>query len=217
MRQRAIWNCNESALYNIPVKSKISYLGIPISKNQQTRCSSNFNPIIEKTKRKVNQWLLRDLGRILITKAEGISRLTLAALALELDNNASKEIDRMLFNFLWKNKSHHIKKPVMMNPYERGGLNCLDFATLNRDFKINWIRQFLRNPSIRNMVPHHVLYNFGGLNFLPMCNYNIDKIPVKLSAFHCQAFLSWSLIYKHNFSPRRWKIRTFCTNTNSSF
>ncbi|CDQ67332.1 unnamed protein product [Oncorhynchus mykiss] len=39
-----------------------------------------------------------------------------------------------------------------------------------------------------------------------VCNYNIDKVPVKLSAFHRQVFLSWSLIYKHNFSPHRYYI-----------
>ncbi|CDQ96657.1 unnamed protein product, partial [Oncorhynchus mykiss] len=38
------------------------------------------------------------------------------------------------------------------------------------------------------------------------CNYNIDKVPVKLSAFHRQVFLSWFLIYKHHFSPHRYYI-----------
>lgn len=28
-----------------------------------------------------------------------------------------------------------------------------------------------------------------------VCNYDIDKVSVKMSAFHRQAFLSWSLIY----------------------
>lgn len=39
-----------------------------------------------------------------------------------------------------------------------------------------------------------------------MCNYNIAKIPAKLSAFHKQILLSWSLIYKHNFSPHHYFI-----------
>lgn len=113
----------------------------------------------------------------------------------------------MLFNFLWRNRTHYIRKTVVMNTYENGGLNFLDFTTLNNTFKINWIKQFLRRPtSIWNFIPHHVFSTFGGLNFMLFCNYNIDKVPVKLSAFHRQVFLSWSLIYKHNFSPHRYYI-----------
>ena len=113
----------------------------------------------------------------------------------------------MLFNFLWRNRTHYIRKTVVMNTYENGGLNFLDFTTLNNTFKINCIKQFLRRPtSIWNCIPHHIFSTFGDLNFMLFCNYNIDKVPVKLSAFHRQVFLSWSLIYKHNFSPHRYYI-----------
>lgn len=39
-----------------------------------------------------------------------------------------------------------------------------------------------------------------------MCNYDIPKLPVKLSQFHQQILLAWTLIYKHNFSPHRCYI-----------
>ncbi len=51
-------------------------------------------------------------------------------MALHLDKKL-KEIDKILINFIWKNKIHNIKKTVIMNSYENGGLNVLDFATLN--------------------------------------------------------------------------------------
>lgn len=94
-----------------------------------------------------------------------------------------------------------------MNSYENGGLNFLDFTTLNNTFKINWIKSYLKNPtSIWNIFPHHIFSNLGGFNFLLLCNYNIDKVPVKLSAFHRQTLLAWALIYKHNFSPHNFFI-----------
>lgn len=207
----AVINNNKvNSIDNIPVKEEVTYLGILISKDQNLRCSLNFDPIIKKTKNKLNQWLQRDLslkGRVLITKAEGISRLTYVALSIHLDNQTIKNIDRLLFDFIWKNRTHYIKKSVVMNDYEHGGLNFLDFATLNNTFKINWARHFLKNPvSIWNFIPHHIFSRFGGLKFILSCNYNVDKLPVKLSAFHRQVFLSWSLIYKHNFSPHKYII-----------
>lgn len=94
-----------------------------------------------------------------------------------------------------------------MNSYEKGGLNFLDFATLNNTFKVNWLRQIIRNPnSIWNFIPSYIFSTLGGLQFFLGCNYDIDKIPVKLAEFHRQAFLSWSLIFKHNFSPHRYYI-----------
>lgn len=119
------------------------------------RCPLNFSPFLKKTQNKLNQWLQRDLslkGRVLLTKAEGISRLTYAALSLHLDSNIWKDIDRMLFDFIWKNLIHYIKKSVVMNNYESGGLHFLDFNTLNNTFKINWAKHFLKKPIIYSLV-----------------------------------------------------------------
>lgn len=206
----AIKNCNVPIICNIPVKDQITYLGIVINKDQKTRCKLNFDPLILKTQKKLNSWLQRDLsirGRILLSKAEGLSRLTYAALSLEVNKETLKRIDSMLNKFVWKNKIHLIKKSVIMNPIKQGGLNYLDFTTLNNTFKINWLKNFLKNPhSLWNIIPNYIFSKVGGLNFLLLCNYNVLKIPIKLSNFHKQMLLAWSLIYKHNFSPHRYYL-----------
>lgn len=204
----AIKKCTVSSLYNIPVKDEITYLGILICKDQQKRVSLNFNPIMDKTRKKFNQWLLTHLslrGRILITRAEGKSPLTYTALALHLDDKLLPEIDKMLFNFVWKNRIHHLKNTLLMNSYDKGGMNFLNFTTLNNTFKINWLKHFFCNPtSIWNIIPHHIISKLGGLSFFLVCNFDIDKIPLKMSSFHHQAFLAWCLIYKHNFCPHKY-------------
>ena len=127
----------------------------------------------------------------------------------------------MLFNFIWRNKSHYIKNAVVMNPYDNGGLNFLDFSTLNYTFKINRLKQFIKNPfSIWNFIPNFIFSKLGGLHFVLFCNYNIEKIPTKLSNFHKQMLLSWSMIYKHNYSPQRcyiWNNRDILYKNQSLF
>lgn len=49
-------------------------------------------------------------------------------------------------------------------------------------------------------IPHYVFSSIDGLNFLLLCNYNVDKIPLKISSFHKQMSLAWNLIYKHTVS-----------------
>ena len=205
-----IKDCSSTSICNIPVKDSVTYLGITINKNADSRCAMNFNYIIEKTQKKFNSWLQRDLslqGRILLSKAEGLSRLTYAATSLDVNKQTTALIDKTLLNFVWKNKIHYIKKSTLLNSYENGGFNLLDFSTLNNTFKINWIRQFIRDPtSIWNFIPNYIFSKIGGLKFLLFCSYNIEKLPTKLANFHKQILLSWSLVYKHNFSPHRYYI-----------
>ena len=207
-------NCTVTSIFNIPVRNTVTYLGIQITKDRSSRCSLNFNPIIEKTQKVLNHWLQRDLslrGRALLTKAEGLSCLAYAAQSLYVDNSTCKSVDKMLYNFLWKNKTHYIRKSTVLNAYNNGGLNFIDFTSLNNTFKIKWIKQYFKNPtSIWNFISHYVFSHLGGLKFIMLCNYNISKIPFKLSNFHQQLLLAWALIYKHNFSPHKCYIWNNC-------
>lgn len=94
--------CLMASIHGIPVKNSVTYLGIQITKNEQSRSSINFTPIIEKKQKILNHWLQRDLslrGRVLLSKAEGISRLTYAAQSLHVDNTTCKSINKILHNF----------------------------------------------------------------------------------------------------------------------
>ncbi len=65
------------------------------------------------SEKKLILWLQCDLkGRIVLAKAEGLSKLTNAALALN--------VDTAILNFVWKNKTHFIRKSVLMNVIEKG-------------------------------------------------------------------------------------------------
>lgn len=127
-------------------------------------------------------------GRVLLSKAEGIARLVYVASSPFLDNITAKKIDQLLFNFLWKNRIHYIRKSVVINSCKNGGLDFLDFSTFNNMFKINWLKHFLKNDSsMWNFIPKYVFNQISGLPFILVCNYKINKIPVKLSDFHEQA------------------------------
>ncbi len=62
----------------------------------------------------------------------GFSRLICAAMALHLEKKLCKEIDKILNNFIWENNIHYIKKTVILNSYENGGLDVLDLETWNK-------------------------------------------------------------------------------------
>lgn len=72
--------CNHNNIFDIPVKELVDYLGIKICKDQKERNNLNFTPTLVYT-----------------------------ALALDI-KSIIKEVDTMLFNFIWKNRTHYLKK-----------------------------------------------------------------------------------------------------------
>jgi len=106
-------NCELLDINGIPVKKVITYLGIKICKDEKERGQLNFQSVVKKVKNRFNLWLMRDLslnGRILLSKTECLSRLLYPAISLEVPNNIIKEVDKNLFNFIWRNRSHYLKK-----------------------------------------------------------------------------------------------------------
>jgi len=106
-------NLIDKHIMNIPVKSTVKYLGIFVTKNFHEMQNLNFSSRLKKTKVVLNCWLQRDLsiyGRVLLSKAEGLSRFVYPALSLYIKDSDCKMINNSLFSFIWKNKSQGLKK-----------------------------------------------------------------------------------------------------------
>ncbi len=85
------------------IKDTVTYLGIVICKDLKQRNALNFKPIVEKIKNRYNTWLMRDLslfGRILLSKAEGISRSVYVLMSMEDPKNVVKDLDKILYDFI---------------------------------------------------------------------------------------------------------------------
>jgi len=86
------------------VKEKNCYLGVLITKDQKERCNLNYHPLVDKTQKRFQQWLQKDLSlrdRVLLTKAEALSRLIYVAQSVHLDPKLGQSVDQLLFNTLY--------------------------------------------------------------------------------------------------------------------
>lgn len=85
------------------VKKVVKYLGFTISKSPTERISCNFLPKIEKSKSIFSSQSQRDLsimGRVLLSKAKGLSRLVYPALSLYVNWKTCAAVDSLLFKFI---------------------------------------------------------------------------------------------------------------------
>jgi len=83
------------------------------------------------------------MGRILLTKAEGISKLIYPSYSLYVSPQLIKKVNSVIFNFIWKNKIHYIKKSQMIKDYKIGGLRATEFESMIGVLKLNWIKSYL--------------------------------------------------------------------------
>ena len=51
-----------------------------------------------------------------------------------------KEANRIVFKFLWKGQDRATRK-AMINNFENGGLNVLDFETMVKFLRLAWLRR----------------------------------------------------------------------------
>ncbi|XP_040908382.1 uncharacterized protein LOC121191268 [Toxotes jaculatrix] len=220
----SIHNSSESSLYNIPIKTEVKYLGIWITKYADERVKKNIQNVSETCKKRLNIWLQRDLtlfGRTMLTKIESLSRLIYPAYSLAIPQKFIKEINRTNFNFIWKNKHHYINNRDLIKGYEEGGIKAIDFEIMNILLKIRWLQSFLKNDNgIWFSLPAFIFNKVGGIQFLLVCDFEISKLPIKLSKFHQQVLLHWKMIFKHNFSPHNvplWNNRVILNRRKSMF
>ena len=214
-------NSNKSTIENIPVKNSVKYLGIFITKDLPARQQLNFSNRIKKIKSIFNLWLQRDLsvlGRVLLSKAEGLSRFVYPSLSLYVNEQTATQINKIFLDFIWRNKPHKLKKGVLSNSKAEGGLEVLDFIDTVNTFKVNWLRNCLKNPdSIWYFIPNFIFNKIGGLSFLLKCNFLPNRLPLQMSKFHQQTLLAWKLAFVHNFSPHKtflWNNSNILLETN---
>uniref|UniRef100_A0A669EBX3 Reverse transcriptase domain-containing protein n=1 Tax=Oreochromis niloticus TaxID=8128 RepID=A0A669EBX3_ORENI len=217
-------DCTISNTFNIPVKSTVKYLGVYITKNKNDLDNLNIWEKIQICRTHLNNWAQRDLsilGRIFLTKMESISRLVYPAYAVGVPKSAIKAINQLNFDFIWKRKTHYIRQGNLVKRFEDGGLQAIEFDSLNGTLKINWLRSFLRSQnSLWFHIPSKIFSDLGGINLLLRCDFDIRKLPIKLSSFHQQVLLYWKLIYKHNYSPHNtpiWNCRYIKVGNKSIF
>ena len=97
-------------------------------------------------KKSLSHWLTRDLtifGRIIFSKAEGISKLIHPCHSLFVSNSNIKKANSVIFQFIWRNKTHYIKRSQLVREYGKGGVRAPDFEALVGTFRINWIKSYL--------------------------------------------------------------------------
>ena len=87
---------------------------------------------------------LTPFGKITVIKSLVLSKITHLLMNLpDPDVNFLKELNTLLFSFLWGGKTDKIKRSGMCQGYEVGGLKMVDVKSFVSALKISWHRRIL--------------------------------------------------------------------------
>ena len=132
----------------------INVLGIIVS--HEDILQKNYNAVLDKSKRVINQWFNRDLtllGKVQVVNALIASLYVYPMMVLPLlPQTFVKRIDNMVREYLWKGKKAKIALKILQLPKEEGGLNLVNFELKDRALKATWPQILYREPEYASIV-----------------------------------------------------------------
>ena len=122
----------------------ISTLGITISNDAQFILKNIFEPRLKKFDNILNMWTSRGLslkGRITILKSLALPILLYPMSVLPIPTTVVEVIDNIMLDFIWNKRKPKIKREVIIQNIENGGIKAPRFATIVEANRISWLKR----------------------------------------------------------------------------
>ncbi len=130
--------------------SAIRALGIYMGHDKQMCHIKNWEEKLNKIRIVFERWKHRNLtlfGKILIIKSLAISKLIHTMTIIETPDEILKEVEKLIFNFLW-DSNERIKRKTLIGKKTKGGIGMIDIFCKDKALKAGWIRRLaLKNPN----------------------------------------------------------------------
>ena len=115
------------------------------------------------------------------------------------------EIEKTFFSFLWNNKPDKIKRRVIINNYDKGGLKMPHIESFSMSLKITWINKLL-DPT--NISPWKTLLmdkytKLGGDKIWMMNDFSLGKIARHFNIFWQDIFMNWGKLRKNEINEKQ--------------
>ena len=127
-------------------------------------------------------------GKITIINSLALSQIMYVSNILYVPADVIKEVNQLIFSFLWPKKAH-VKKSTIIGLYEEGGLKMPDFEYKVQAGKIMWIKRLLMNEKLRVLAE-----SFGlplPLPTMVKLNFDMQYLPNYPSCFYREVFNCW--------------------------
>jgi len=161
--------------FQIKSVNKIKICGLNFCTSDEAEQQLNVKEKIDKLQSKIKLWSHRHLtmeGKVLIVKTFGLSQLIYNMQSYLFRSEDLTRVEKIIFGFLWSTSDNpngidRIKRSIMKNDFQKGGMKATDVECLDRSLKL---RQFIRTSKTK-----HVISNIQNL----LINNNVNDSYIK--------------------------------------
>ena len=203
-KTKIVWiGCKKHCKEKLPVsfslnwgETEFSLLGIKFSTDLAKMPDLNYKNAILSATKLINCWQHRNLtpiGRIAVIKTLILPKFNHLFVSLPTSEKFLKEINKLIFDYLWAGKPEKISRQNIIKDYQRGGLKMIDIPKFEKSLKIGWLKRItsqndcawlnLLTESVKNL---RNIISLGG----EWCR----TISKKVNPFWKDVFENWSLI-----------------------
>ena len=125
---------------------KVKALRVWFCVDHEESLKKNCEDKVRNVENVLNNWhnkRLTLIGKIAVVKALAASQMVYVMTSMSSCLKSLKEINDLIFKFLWENKGDKIKRTGMIADYQEGGLKMLDIMEFNKALKITLMTAIL--------------------------------------------------------------------------
>lgn len=118
------------------------------------------------------------MGKITVIKHFALPKLIYALSSLQYPpKEIIKEIEKIMYAFIWEGKPEKIKREILIQDYEKGGLKMIDLEMFIMSLKISWLKRISVSENNRtiNYIYLEKLKHVSGKLFFE-CNFSPDDV-----------------------------------------
>ena len=208
------------------VTKAVKILGIHFTYDRVLSFKLNLETITKSIKKTLHCWSWRGLtliGRIQIIKTFAVPKVLYRLSLIGTNKDFIKEINQILYNFVWKGKDK-VKRVTLINDIDEGGLKMPHIESMIDAQRITCIQKFLDDSlSSWKYILNHYLNRVGG-KVLFHCNFTLSKLPLQLPRYYRECLIAWTLLNNSNPSSLVeianqiiWNNKYICVNDKSVF
>ena len=183
-------------------------LGISFTTNRHASLKLNLDPKLDEFKTCLKQWQHRKLtllGKVTVIKTYALPKLIYPLTVLRTpDQKTIKQINDIMYDFLWDKKPAKIKRDTIIQQYEDGGLKMVEIEKFINSLKCSWIKRIheLGNDNPLKRIYYNKLNKHGGnLIFESNLTEKDAKCLFNKSIFLQDIIIAWQKVAHEDLKP----------------
>ena len=181
-------------------ETEFTLLGIKFSTDLQKMPKINFDSALQSAQKLIKCWKRRNLtpiGRIAVIKTLILPIFNHLFVSLPTPENVLKEINNLLFGYLWEGKPEKINRQAMYRDYGYGGLKMIDIGKFEKSLKLCWLKRIVSQTCCAWLqLLKEIVNNINKLTSLggEWCTNILDKV----NPFWKDVFQNWLVMCQNN-------------------